>query len=312
MSENHQNKLPNISIIIPVYNDPYGLEDTLKSLVNQDYPSEKFEIIVADNGSSDNTLDIAEKFSQEYSVVIRTTVEDNVQSSYATRNKGIVTSKGTIIAFIDADMSVEKNWLTKICISMEKLQADYLACGVEIYSEIKSIFALYNKMTGFPIENYINNAHFAPTCCLVVRKIIFDELGMFDSRLISSGDLEFGNRVYESGRNLCHDPIIVMKHPARSSFKQLLKKSFRIGRGSCQLSFYYPERYNQLNRSIFNPMYYLPSIPWKFSISMKGNKIWDEAFFNEKIYFYLISWSNNLANHIGYIYEKGKLKKDNR
>ena len=47
-------------------------------------------------------------------------------------------------------------------------------------------------MTGFPVEDYVRNLHFAPTCCLVVRKIVCENAGLFDSRLISSGDKEFG------------------------------------------------------------------------------------------------------------------------
>ena len=48
-----------VSIIIPVYNDPDGLDDTLSSLVIQDYPNDELEIIVVDNGSDDLTFEIA-------------------------------------------------------------------------------------------------------------------------------------------------------------------------------------------------------------------------------------------------------------
>jgi len=184
-----------ISVIVPVYNDSRGLKDTLGSLVNQDFPPENFEIIVADNGSTDNTLNVAKAFTQKYSKLIRIVVEDKIQSSYAARNKGIKKSTASIIAFIDADMSVAKNWLTGISDSLEEHQVNYLACNVEIFTKGKTIFGLYNQMTGFPVEDYVRNLHFAPTCCLVVRKTVFKNAGIFDSRLISSGDREFGNRV---------------------------------------------------------------------------------------------------------------------
>ena len=54
-----------ISVIIPVYNDSHGLRDTLESLITQNYPPENFEVIVADNGSTDNTLDVAKEFIQK-------------------------------------------------------------------------------------------------------------------------------------------------------------------------------------------------------------------------------------------------------
>jgi len=181
-----------ISVIVPVYNDSRGLKDTLESLVNQNFPPENFEIIVADNGSIDNTLDVAKEFIQNYTKLIRFVVEDKTQSSYAARNKGMKDAKGSIVAFIDADMSVDEDWLTRISDSLEEHQADCLACNVEIFTKGKSVFGLYNKMTGFPVEDYVRNLHFAPTCCLVVRKIVCENAGLFDSRLISSGDKEFG------------------------------------------------------------------------------------------------------------------------
>jgi len=301
-----------ISVIIPVYNDPCGLMDTLASLVNQNFPKKDFEIIISDNGSSDNTLDTAKTFTKKYPELIRIVIESNIKSSYAARNKAIKASKGTIIAFIDADMSVDKDWLARIVSSLEKYRVDYLACKVEIYLKENSIFGLYNKMTGFPVEKYICNSHFAPTCCLIVRKNVFDDVGLFDSRLVSSGDYEFGNRVYRFGYKLYYDSSIVMKHPARSSFKQTFCKFFRIGRGCQQISFYYPKYYKEMHRNILNLRNYLPGKPWSFFKSMKGYKIWNKSSLLTRIGFYLINWQVKVAIQIGYIYESIRIKKEKR
>jgi len=311
---NYQIRNLAISVIIPVYNDQCGLKDTLDSLVNQNFPKKDFEIIISDNGSSDNTLDTAEMFTEKYPELIHIVVENNIKSSYAARNKGIKASKGSIIAFIDADMSVDKDWLTRIVSSLEKYRVDYLACKVEIYLKENSIFGLYNKMTGFPVEQCIINNHFAPTCCLIVRKIVFERVGLFDSKLISSGDYEFGNRVYRFGYKLYYDPTIIMMHPARSSFKRTFCKFFRIGRGTRQISFYYPKYYKEMHRNILNLRYYLPSKPWSFFERMKGYKIWNKSSLLTKIGFYLISWEVELTMQIGYIYEsfRIKMKKKNK
>ena len=292
-----------ISIIIPVFNDPEGIKDTLNSLVNQDYPVDHFEIIVADNGSIDDTLPIIREYGEKYPKRIRVVIEDEIQSSYAARNKGIEAAKGSVIAFIDADMSVDKDWLTKINQSLKKDQWDYLACGLEIYFKNKTIFEMYDKLIGFPIKSYLFDSHFAPTCCLVVRRIVFEKVGLFDSRLISSGDHEFGNRVFRSGQNLYYNPDIVMRHPARSSFRELYKKSLRIGRGKFQLSLYYPERYPRWYRIILNPLNYLPDKPWKFLMSRQGNKIWDELSFGDKITIYFFNWLLKFGNISGFFYE---------
>lgn len=293
-----------MSVIIPVYNDPKGLKDTLESLVNQDYPENDYEIIVADNGSTDDTLRVIKKFIKMYPYLIKLVEEDSIQSSYAARNKGIKDAKGMIIAFIDADMSVDHDWLTNIYKSLEIHQWDYLACDVEIYYKNKSIYEIYNKITDFPIKSFIYNNHFAPTCCLAVRRSVFKGLGLFDSRLISGGDQEFGIRVYESGYKMYHEESIKMRHPARSSFKELYEKYFRIGRGYQQLSHYYPERCYEIHRNIFNPINYLPNTIWGFFRSMEGIKVWDELSIRDKIKIYLVDCMQKSASIMGYIYEK--------
>jgi len=299
-----------ISIIIPVYNDPNGVKDTLNSLVNQDYPPENFEIIIADNGSTDATLDIINEFCREYPKLIRLVIEDTIQSSYAARNKGVRIAKGSIIAFIDADMSVDRDWLKKINQSLKEHSWDYLGCDVEIYYKSRSVYEIHDKMKGFPIRNYVNKNKFAPTCCLVVRKVLFDELGPFNSKLVSSGDYEFGNRVFGSGYKLYFDQNIIMRHPARSSLRKLLQKSFRIGRGQEQLLRYYPGRYDKFRRTLLTPSNYFLIPPWGLFLSMKENKIWNQLSLADKIKILLITWLSKLANTSGFFYEKYRNKSE--
>jgi len=301
-----------ISVVTPVYNDSKGLMDTLDSLIVQDFSKKNYEIVISDNGSNDNTLNTAEMFAKKYPELIHIVVENNIKSSYAARNKGIDASEGSIIAFIDSDMTVNKDWLTRIVKSFEKHQADYLACRVEINLGEKSLFGLYNKMTGFPVGKYIKKNHFAPTCCLVVKKNVLDDVGLFDSRLVSGGDNEFGNRVFNSGYKLYYDASIVMRHPARSTFKQIFCKFFRIGKGYKQLSYYYPKRYKELLRNIMNLRYYLPSKPWSYSKKIKENKNYHKLPILTKIELYLIDWEVKLAMQIGYIYENFRRKVKNK
>ena len=103
-----------VSVVIPVYNDPSGLQDTLESLVAQNFPKDQYEIIVVDNGSTDKTLDVAKMHADKYPQLVKYVIEDNIQSSYAARNKGIIVAKGELISFIDADMTVREEWLIKI------------------------------------------------------------------------------------------------------------------------------------------------------------------------------------------------------
>jgi glycosyltransferase involved in cell wall biosynthesis len=300
-------KRKRISVIIPVYNDPSGLKDTLDSLVEQNFPKDLFEIIVADNGSTDSTLSVVKSFTDRYPKLIKLVQEKNIQSSYAARNKGIKEARGSIITFIDANMTVEKEWLKKVLESLEKNKTACLVCNVEVVTEGKSVFALYDKMVSFPIEKYVKEKHFTPTGCLTIYKDIFNKIGLFDPNLISGGDHEFGNRLYKTGYKIRYEPDIVMKHPTRHSVKQIFAKAFRIGRGFKQRDFYYSKRYKKKYNNILDPRNLLPRMSvFRFTKSKRGNIIWDEASCIQKLLFYLIYWLCCLGRYLGYFYESSE------
>jgi glycosyltransferase involved in cell wall biosynthesis len=303
-------KKKKISVIIPVFNDPSGLKDTLNSLVKQNFPKDSFEIIVADNGSTDSTLSVIKSFMDRYPKLIRMVTEKDIQSSYAARNKAIKEAKASIISFIDSDMTVETDWLRKAFESLQEKHTDCLVCNLEILNGGDSILALYDKMIAFPIEKYVREKHFTPTGCLIIYKYIFNKIGLFDSNLISGGDHEFGNRLYEAGYEIRYEPNIVMKHPTRSSLRQLLSKAFRLGRGFKQRDFYYPKRYRKKYNNLLDPRNFLPKRSiFRFTRTMRGNKNWDEASCIQRILFYFIYWVCCLGRYFGYSYESLRMIK---
>ena len=254
------------SVIIPVYNDPEGLRTTVESLLDQ--TAEDYEIVIADNGSTDETRQVANEFAQDDRVTL--VVEDEIQGSYAARNAGIETSKGNILCFIDADMWVDEDWLERVQDRMRDADIDYLGCDVEIVVTNPTPVARYNRQHGFPIEEYIEANQFAPTCCLVTRRGVIEDVGLFDERLISSGDAEFGKRVHDAGYSQYYAPDITMYHPARETLRSFLKKYYRIARGRVQRARYYPELFEMENHPL-NPRNFLPIRPWAVYESHDGS-----------------------------------------
>ena len=238
--------IPSISIAIPVYNDPAGVQTTIESLLDQTQHLSKVEIIIIDNNSTDNTYNIAKQYADEHDniTVVRETA---IQSSYAARNKGIEHATGDILVFFDADQQVTDGWLEAALTCLEKQDADYLAPNIELDAgDDPTLIGQYNKTTGFPIEDFLTYHRYAPTSCLIVRRELIDDVGAFDERLISGGDLEFGNRVDEAGYTLGFCPDSTVIHPTRNTVRALVKRNIRIGRGHCQLQHYYPARYGRV------------------------------------------------------------------
>jgi glycosyltransferase involved in cell wall biosynthesis len=100
-----------LSIIIPVYNEEHVIEKCLNSLSNQKYKD--LEIIVVDDGSTDNTVQAVENFIQNNSISTAL-LKQNHKGAGAARNLGAQKAKGEILIFIDADMTFDKIFLNKL------------------------------------------------------------------------------------------------------------------------------------------------------------------------------------------------------
>ncbi|QLG27400.1 glycosyltransferase family 2 protein [Halorarum halophilum] len=224
-----------ISIIIPVYNDADGLDDTISSIVKQEYSN--YEIIPVDNNSTDDTYTVITAWADQYPETIQPAVEEEVQSSYAARNTGVKNANGDVLVFIDADMTVPSNWLHTIDAYFNDTDIDYLGYSIELYTpEGKDgYWGWYDRKFGLPSEYYFNNENYSPTAALAVRSRVFDMAGLFNEKLVSGGDKEFGKRVH-SHKDLQTEfaTDIVVFHPARASFSEQFKKSVRIGKGKSQ------------------------------------------------------------------------------
>ncbi|WP_135828652.1 glycosyltransferase [Halorussus halobius] len=284
--------LPSVSVIVPVFNDPDGIRQTLESLVRQTYPTGKHEIVVVDNGSTDDTRSVVREYQREWDHVTLE-IEDEIQGSYAARNAGIRASESDICAFVDADMFVDEEWLESVVGRFADTDAEYIGCNVEmtVPADGDTIFARYNRRVGFPVRFDVEQKKFAPTCCLSVRRSVFEDVGTFDAQLLSGGDLEFGNRVYESGRELYYAEDVVQNHPARSSFRSLAKKAVRQGRGVGQLQRRYPERYGR------------PGIPPRPDAPLAGDSDGESAPVREQVVFLTLTVLFTLLRGAGYYLE---------
>jgi len=264
---------PSVSIIIPVYNDPSGLEETLDCLVAQVFPKDQYEIIVVDNGSTDNTSEIGKKYADQFHDTIRFVLENKVQGSYAARNKGIEISLGKLLIFLDANVTVGSDYIEKVNDRFRKSNVDYLGCNVKMRIKQSSVSSRYNFIHGFNIENSIQNENYTPTCNLIVKRKIINKIGNFDSRLEGGGDFEFGERVTSAGFRLDYAEDIILYHPTRSSYKSLIEKSMRMGRGNAQMAFYYPQKYQYLRNRHFHLRAFSPRNPLTYFFLMKNEEI---------------------------------------
>lgn len=146
-------KAPILSIVIPVYNVSAYLKKCVLSCVNQDIPEELYEIILVNDGSTDNSLELCEQLQQQYTD-IKIISQKNKGLSGA-RNTGLKHAKGEYVWFVDSDDSIEKNSLGDI-IKVLDSNIDLVWLGHDVWFNGKPV----NAFTPKNISNTISGDDF--------------------------------------------------------------------------------------------------------------------------------------------------------
>jgi glycosyltransferase involved in cell wall biosynthesis len=201
--------LPFVSIIVPVYNGSATVVRCVESLLAQDYPPDRREIIIVDNGSKDRTVELLQPYAQ--SGKIRLLSETRVLNAYGARNTGAKSAKGEILAFTDADCIAKGDWLSK-------LVKDYADENVGIFIgdivdyQPKTVFERYH-LHSLRVSDFERHGMRAGNCA--IRRHCFESLGGFNSKLNSGADFEFFKRTVSQTRytyRIALDAIVFHKN----------------------------------------------------------------------------------------------------
>ena len=165
-----------ISVIVPIYNVDKYLDRCLKSLQNQSFPN--FEIIMVDDGSTDQSASVAKSFSKSDNRFIYCYQENGGQGS--ARNHGIRVAKGDYLCFVDSDDYVHFDYLQLLYQAIIDNNSDISVCGVErVFDngrrEDHKITNQNGASTITDIDNYLKTASFS-VCNKMFKRCLFDGL----------------------------------------------------------------------------------------------------------------------------------------
>ncbi len=216
---------PRVTIIVPVLNGAEIIGGLLDSLARLDYPADRLQILIVDNGSSDGTRELVARYP------VTLLEEPDVRSSYAARNRGLQAATGDVMAFTDADCRVDPRWVTEGVRALQETGAGLAGGRVQFeFSTARTTAELFDSLTNMNTRNTIATASYAATANLFVRAPLFEELGGFDPSVSSGGDVQWTQRATRAGHGLVYCDSAVVFHPARRLL-EIVAKNIRIGSG---------------------------------------------------------------------------------
>lgn len=210
-----------VSIVIPTYNREASLKETLESLFAQTYPANKYEILVCDDNSSDNTEETVKELMHKTQHNLRyIKVKSEIKGPGKVRNAGIKESSCGIIGFTDDDCIVSKNWIET---AVDCFKKNKEICGV--YGTVTTVGNCKNKKFTIPrgIEVSRDDGSYVTPNVFYKKQVLLD-VGLFDTDMRYMQDIELGWRVKKRGP-IIFEPSLHVDHKVLcASIKTYLRR----------------------------------------------------------------------------------------
>ena len=228
-----------VSVVIPCYNEERFIGNALEQLADQ-FDSDRYEIIVVDGLSNDNSRAVVEDFRRRRPEVSVSLVENPARNIPTALNLGVAAAKGTVIARMDAHAAPSDGYIRRCVEVLQTADAGVVGmpCLVRagadttvaraIAAAVSHPFGIgdakYRLGAGGPPQESVDTVAFA---CFT--KSLWQELGGFNESLLTNEDYDFNYRVRASGRQVILDRSGHCDYFARTSFKSLAAQYIRYG-----------------------------------------------------------------------------------
>jgi len=218
---------PNVSVIIPCYNEEKNIEDCLEAVYAQDYPKEKMQVIVVNDGSTDNTSNILEQYKIKHNDLL--IINGSHEGKSAALNLGSKQAKHEFLLTIDADTIIDKESLKKLIRPFinEEVGAVNGACIARNSNSMISIFQKieyhYNNLIRKSFSVIFKNGVWFFGAFVCYRKSILEKVGYFKKATMAE-DWDIAMEIYSAGYRILnvHNAIgyTIVPHTLKEFYKQ--------------------------------------------------------------------------------------------
>lgn len=237
--------IPFVTVVVPTYNESAYIGECLESLIESDYPTGHFEVLVLDGGSDDGSRDIVLESARQ-SGFIRL-LDNPRRIAAAAVNIGIQNARGDIIIILSGHSYVARDFISQNVLYLSKTGAacvggpihniSHSFLGKTISLAMSSPFGVGNALF-----RYSRKAQYVDTVAFgAYRREVFDEVGLFDENLVYNEDDEFNSRLRKRGEKIFLTPEIESFYHSRTSLKQLWQQYFQYGYGKSRVIQRHPQ-----------------------------------------------------------------------
>lgn len=257
-------ELPFVSVVIPAFNEEEMIAQCLESIKRGDYPKERYQIIVVDNGSQDRTREI----SRSHGAVVW---EDRDKKVSGLRNLGAFHAIGDLLAFVDADCMVAENWLSegaRYFFNEEVVAWGAAPLPPEDSTWVQEIWYCVRKA-----KFSIQTVEWLESMNLFLRKKDFEKIGGFSENLVTAEDVDFCYRlsVLGKGKILSDQNIRVIHLGEAATIKSFFGKELWRGLGNIKSIRHHKAEMDELP-SLLLPLYFgfLCPVVFLVGVSVSG------------------------------------------
>jgi succinoglycan biosynthesis protein ExoA len=228
--------LPFVSIAMPSYNEEPYIEECLRSLLGQDYPADRMEILVADGGSADRTREIVSRLAVEDKRIRLLDNSAHRIQSYG-MNLAIKAARGELILVTDVHAEYANNYVSKLVDAFERTGADCAGGAQRAKAETwfqKALCAALGSPLGVggaayrsPDKDGFVDTVFPGS----FRRSILEKVGLYDVKAVTNEDAELQQRILQAGGKVYLSKDVVVHYYPRKSFRLLARQYFKYGDG---------------------------------------------------------------------------------
>ena len=227
---------PFVSLICPIYNEEKHIEKCVESLLAQDYPRDRMEILFVDGMSADRTREILDAFQAKYAF-IRMFDNPGRTAPYAL-NIGIGVSQGEVVMRVDAHSAYPPDYVSRLAESLIRLGADNVgglwntlpAADTPVCRAI-AVASSHVFGVGLSVHKVgadkVRQVDTVPFGCF--RREVFDRVGLFDTELTRNQDDEFNGRIIKNGGRIYLIPSVRIDYTARDTIGKAARMYYQYG-----------------------------------------------------------------------------------